>query len=284
MTWVYSDDGGVTWSKPTPLTSRPFHAGYGNDTGQPNLGDYNGLTSLGGTIYASFATTPEISPFTGGQPSGQFSYPSFLPGLNPVGFRKAASAAASLRLGGQVSFTESGGNGFLDPGETAFLTIPLQNFVTNSLSTPATYTGVSATLTTTNSGVIVRSRNPSLYKRFARSFGEQFGPICGLSSIQLCGGNQNPVRFKRVNGSRNHDIAFFPREWHPLATTIYSENFGSVPAGSLPAGWSVSHAAGNTTVPGQHPLLFPRLRVATRCSMSMRTTALPTTTHVGSGL
>jgi hypothetical protein len=37
---VYSD-GGVTWSNQIALSDRPFHAGYGNDTGQPNLGDYN---------------------------------------------------------------------------------------------------------------------------------------------------------------------------------------------------------------------------------------------------
>src|SRR5262249_11755941 len=40
VTYTFSDDGGTTWSKPAPLTDRPFKAGWGNDTSQPNLGDY----------------------------------------------------------------------------------------------------------------------------------------------------------------------------------------------------------------------------------------------------
>src|SRR5205823_13868591 len=39
-TYTWSDDGGVSWARPRPLSERPFHAGWGNDTGQPNLGDY----------------------------------------------------------------------------------------------------------------------------------------------------------------------------------------------------------------------------------------------------
>src|SRR5262249_26257229 len=34
----------------------------------------------------------------------------------------------------------------------------------------------------------------------------------------------------------------------PVATTIFSENFGSVSAGSLPTGWSTFHAGGTPTV------------------------------------
>jgi len=42
VSWTWSDDGGRSWEPPRPLTDRPFHAGWGNDTGQPNLGDYKG--------------------------------------------------------------------------------------------------------------------------------------------------------------------------------------------------------------------------------------------------
>ena len=61
MTWIYSDDGGTTWAKPSPLVARPFHGGYGNDTGQPNLGDYNMLAAQNGILYAAFTTTPDVS-------------------------------------------------------------------------------------------------------------------------------------------------------------------------------------------------------------------------------
>ena len=39
VSYVYSDNGGGRWSAPVPLSIRPFKAGWGNDTGQPNLGD-----------------------------------------------------------------------------------------------------------------------------------------------------------------------------------------------------------------------------------------------------
>ena len=38
-----------------PLTDRPFHAGYGNDTGEPNLGDYNEAVAQGSELFAVWA-------------------------------------------------------------------------------------------------------------------------------------------------------------------------------------------------------------------------------------
>ena len=64
-TWVgaspgvyFSQDAGATWTRPSPISRRPFHAGYGNDTGQPNLGDYVGSTTNGASLLASWASTP----------------------------------------------------------------------------------------------------------------------------------------------------------------------------------------------------------------------------------
>jgi hypothetical protein len=51
-----SDDGGVTWHAPRPLSERPFHAGWGNDTGQPNLGDYNQAVAQAGTLFRAVRT------------------------------------------------------------------------------------------------------------------------------------------------------------------------------------------------------------------------------------
>lgn len=52
---TFSDDGGRHWSPAVPLTKRPFHAGWGNDTGQPNLGDYNQAAAQHGQLYAAYA-------------------------------------------------------------------------------------------------------------------------------------------------------------------------------------------------------------------------------------
>src|SRR4029453_13359297 len=51
VTHTYSDDGGTTWKQPLPLARRPFHAGWGNDTGAPNLGDYSQAVAEGGDFF-----------------------------------------------------------------------------------------------------------------------------------------------------------------------------------------------------------------------------------------
>src|SRR5213078_4439106 len=109
------------------ISDRPFQAGWGNDTGQPNIGDYNQAVAQGGELFAVFATT-ESKGFADGQPSsGNYTTPD-------VTFKRVSSGPrASLRLG-SVSFAESGGNGKIDAGETVKLTIPLENYVTNVLS------------------------------------------------------------------------------------------------------------------------------------------------------
>ena len=50
VTW--SDDRGNSWSAPVPLSRRPFKAGWGNNTGQPNLGDYNQAVAQRRTLFA----------------------------------------------------------------------------------------------------------------------------------------------------------------------------------------------------------------------------------------
>ncbi len=57
VSYTFSDDAGAHWSAPVPLTKIPFHAGWGNDTGQPNLGDYNQAVSQHGELFAAYAMT-----------------------------------------------------------------------------------------------------------------------------------------------------------------------------------------------------------------------------------
>jgi hypothetical protein len=138
----YSDDGGVTWANPSPLMyagclgiatdpldCRPFHAGYGNDAGQPNLGDYIGATTFAGALYAAWAATPRLVSFADGQPTSSFTVPDFY-------INKVSTASASLAFTGQMTFTDSGGNGFVDAGEQVSAQLPLQNLVTNANDGP----------------------------------------------------------------------------------------------------------------------------------------------------
>ncbi len=69
VSFTYSDDGGRTWAAPRPLSPRPFHAGWGNDTSQPNLGDYNqAVVNRSGDLLAAYAGTHQVG-FRDGEPS-----------------------------------------------------------------------------------------------------------------------------------------------------------------------------------------------------------------------
>src|SRR5262249_41378626 len=145
VTYLYSDNAAVTWTKPAALTPRSFKAGWGNDTGQPNLGDYNQAVAQGGTLYAAYAATTQVG-FADGQPSTSLTTPD-------VVVTKVASGVVTPSLRpGAVTFTETGGNGAIDPGDQVRLKIPLENYVTNPLHA-ATVGGISATLSTSTAGV-----------------------------------------------------------------------------------------------------------------------------------
>jgi hypothetical protein len=65
---AFSDDAGVTWSRPTPLFDRPFHAAYGDDGGEPNLGDYNECVAQAGVLHAVAGATKDKVRFDDAQP------------------------------------------------------------------------------------------------------------------------------------------------------------------------------------------------------------------------
>ena len=113
--------------------------GYGNDTGQPNLGDYNQAVAQNGELFAVWAGTVPVG-FTDGQPSTSMTTPDVV--FKRVG---AASAKVSLNLG-TPAFSEPV-NGAIDPGDLVSFTLPLTNYVTNA-STAATVSAISATLST----------------------------------------------------------------------------------------------------------------------------------------
>ena len=146
-----SSDGGMTWSRPMPLTDRPFKAGWGNDTGQPNLGDYNQAVAQGGELFAVWGGT-ELKGFADQQPSGSFSTPDWY-------FKRSPSVKVSVDLG-SVSFVDGNGNGSIDPGEQVNLKMPLRNYATNPLHAGGV-TGIVGTLSTATPGVTVSQASSS---------------------------------------------------------------------------------------------------------------------------
>ena len=241
ITYLYSDDGGATWSKPVPLTTRPFKAGWGNDTSQPNLGDYIQAVAQFGTFYAAYAATTPVG-FADGQPGVQLPTPD-------VFFTKVSSGAVKPPLHtGSVTFTETGGDGNIDPGDEVHLKIPLTNYVTNPLNAMRVG-GIFATLATTTPGVAVvqaGSAYPDLAPGATAVNSSDF--ILQISPAFAAG---TPINLSLSIGSAQGPttLALTQQTGTPVYVTLLAETFDGVPPGSLPPGWTTAHGAGGNVIP-----------------------------------
>jgi hypothetical protein len=252
----FSDDGGVTWSAPSslmsagcagissdPLDCRPFHAGYGNDTSQPNLGDYIGATTFNGALYAVWAATPRLVPFTDGQPDpfGFFTVPDFY-------INKVTAAQASLALG-TVTLTDSGGNGFVDAGDQVAMKVPLRNFLTNAIAGPVTYTGVTGTLSTSTPGVSILAPTRTYPSIAPNATAANIADYVYRLAPTFVPGTKIEFSLNVATAQGPMTLLFTQNTGTPIATTIFAENFDAVAVGTLPAGWGTIHAGGANTVP-----------------------------------
>jgi hypothetical protein len=263
--YTSSRDAGRHWSPPAPLSRRPFRAGWGNDTGQPNLGDYNQAISQNGELFAAWAeaTRPPLG-FTDGQPTTSMTVPDVAfrrlqlddsqhDGRHEGGSEGVENGAghrentATLDLQ-RVTFVDSGANGRLDAGETAQFRFSLRNYVTNPLNARR-MRGIGVRLSTETAGVEItrtRSEYADLDPGATGTNRQDF--VVSLLPGFVPG---TPIEFRLDVRSDDGDTATL---WHtqftgtPLETVLFSEDFQSVPSGVLPAGWTPSHGAGATTV------------------------------------
>ena len=255
VSYVYSDNGGQRWSAPVPLSMRPFKAGWGNDTGQPNLGDYNQAVAQHGELFAAFAITarPPLG-FVDGQPtSASLTVPDIdFRRISQFRFTDVNSLPLSIDVNA-VSFTDSGGNGRIDPGETVRLRLPLENYTLNALSRSSAQ-NVTALLLSATPGVQV-IQPFGLYGRI------QIGQtIANFLEYRLrVGAGFDPgnlIELKMVATGRfgNRPIAAAELRHTlfsgtPVETTLLTENFNGVAPGAIPAGWTAAHGGGTNTVP-----------------------------------
>lgn len=247
VTYTYSDDGGTTWSKPQPLSERPFHAAYGNDTSQPNMGDYIQSVAQAGQLYAIYAATkrPPLGFFDGQNTANPTSMT--VPDVYLTTTRSRKTVNVNL---GAVSSTDSGGNGYIDPGEIVTLTLPLRNYVTNPLNA-STVTNVSAKLISNTPGVTVLGGGSSAYPSIAAG-----ATASNLSAyqIQVSAGFVPGTLIElslQVTGPGNAEriLPFTLFTGTPSPTALFAEDFEGVAPGTLPSGWTTSHAGGANTVP-----------------------------------
>ena len=241
VTFLTSDDGGVTWSRPSPLSDRPFKAGWGNTTTEPNLGDYNQSVAQSGIFWAAFAATSPPK-FTDGQPSKEF--------ITPDVYSKRISQTTLtllLRLGA-VTFTETGGNGNLDPRDTARLKITLVNADTNPLhaSIVSAITGV---LSSTTPGVTVTQGSSGYNNLNPGASGQNTTDY--ILTLSPSFDPETPIELQLVVGSSSGStkLLYTLPTGTILRTRLLSENFDGAGPGALPAGWVAAHGAGENTVP-----------------------------------
>ena len=236
VTALHSDDGGTTWSNPFAISPRPFHAGHGNDTSQPNLGDYNQGTAQSGGLLAAWAGTHQIA-FTDGLPTSRaFTVPDVQ--VTPVPERPMF---ASLSLG-DPHFVETGGDGVIDSDDLVELTIPLRNFVTNPISEGAV-TGIVATLSTTCPEATILDGVSSYPTATVSASVDNNSSFVLHLDPAFIPGTPLELTLDLVSDQGTASLPFTLPTGTPIATPILTENFNGVGPGSLPSGWSAVNGA-----------------------------------------
>jgi hypothetical protein len=222
-----------------PLSARPFHAGHGNDDGQPNLGDYIQAVAQNGELFAAFAGTTQLT-FTDGLPQLAMTTPD-------VFFERATPFKPSLHVG-TATFSASGGNVAIDRGEQVLLSVPLTNYATNPLfASPVA--GISATLASSTPGVTIREATsvyPDLPPGATAGNATPFVIDIGGSFVP---GTRIEFTLRVVTDGGSTTLCFRQATGSPIATTLVAENFDNAPVLGLPLGWTPLHGAGATTVP-----------------------------------
>src|SRR5262249_35187359 len=142
--YAFSNDLGVTWSSPVPVTSTPFHNESRNNFGAPQQGDYLSAYSAlvaAGHDYWALAPLSEAA--------------STASGADGVNCAAAGIQVAPLRVRpGSIVIADHGcrtDDGVLVAKESADLPIPLENIGRASLA------GISGTLSSTTPGVTVEA-------------------------------------------------------------------------------------------------------------------------------
>jgi hypothetical protein len=244
VSYLFSNDGGHTWVHPRPLTRKPFKAGHGNDTSQPNLGDYNQAVARGGQVWFAYAVAdPPPAGFTDGQPRTQMTVPNAT--VRVMSDFEHLVWHAPVSLGTPV---DSATGGHADPGETIALQLPLFNYATNPLYA-ASIAFTKAWLSTRTPGVVIADAitwypplAPGETKLSSRPFRVRLlNRFVPGTPIEL---ELTVISTRGLTRLRHTLFTGTPQE-----TTLLEEDFETVAPGTLPAGWVAAHAAGARAVP-----------------------------------
>lgn len=244
VSYLFSNDGGHTWLHPRPLTRKPFKAGHGNDTSQPNLGDYNQAVARGGQVWFAYAVAdPPPAGFTDGQPNRQMTVPDAT--VRVVSAFEHLVWHAPVSLGTPVLSVRGG---HADPGETITLQLPLFNYATNPLYADS-IAFTKAWLSTRTPGVAIADSvawypplAPGETKLNSRPFRVRLlNRFVRGTPIEL---ELTVISTRGLARLRHTLFTGTPQE-----TTLLEEDFETVAPGTLPAGWVAVHGFGARSVP-----------------------------------
>jgi hypothetical protein len=243
-TYTYSDDGGTTWKRPRPLTDRPFHAGHGNDTGQPNLGDYNQAVAQNGELFATWAGTRQPD-FTEGQPLTIFNaIDAYFKRISNHSNRASVQLDIdSLEFNDRFKDVGGNYNGRIDAGEIVFLKLPLTNYVTNPLNA-GTIRGIRAQLSTSTPGVRVILGH-SIYPNLEPGkTGNNILDFVIRTEPGFVSGTPIDLTLRVYARDGSTTLNYKLSTGTPKETVLVSENFESATDETLPTGWLSVHGAG----------------------------------------
>ena len=251
VTYTFSDDGGRSWAAPVALSDRTFHAGWGNDTGQPNIGDYNQAIAQSGKLYASFAFTyPPPGGFADGQGTTDpfsMTVPTVRVHVLPDGDH--VFGATPVDLAGVEAFDLgwSGHNGHIDASESVGLKITLRNSATNRIFADK-IGDVTGVLSTSTPGVRVGDGRAEWSSIRPGASAVNKEPFILFTSGSFVPGTPIELTLTvRSDDSRRTVLRHTLFTGTPVTTTLLSEDFEKPSLAA--AGWSAAHGAGAPTVP-----------------------------------
>ena len=252
VTRTYSSNQGVTWSPPVPVTDRAFHAGFGNDTSQPNLGDYNQAFARNGKVYTLWGGTSVMPLFDEGQAPTNGTQ-MFTPDVDSD-VTDQNQTLVPLRVSGfttsDTTFCASGSNGLVDPGEIINLDVKLQNYVANATVGAATQTGITAKLSTTTPGVVINRANATYADLAPLGSGSPALPFAFTVNAGFVPGTYIDflVSLKSNQGTSEYPVRVATGSNGTTATMI-NEDFTVTTIGTAanPAGWQSVIAGGGAS-------------------------------------
>jgi hypothetical protein len=230
-----SDDGGETWTSPSPVLEKPFHCAYGSNAAFPNLGEYNSVAAQSGDILCALPARSRADL------TNDLAIRSRTP-LTDIKFFRGSEARIPVSVE-TVKTLESHGGSIITPGDTATISVSLRDTVTNPLLKPYHISNLSGHLSTNTEGVIL-VRSTSVFPEITRGGTATNSTVFSveISPKHRCG---DVIEFSldltSDQGTASTTFALTLGEVH--TAPIFSESFNEKE--DLPNGWTPVKIAGS---------------------------------------